>query len=132
MNLESQKAVIHQNQQQLFEFLSDMNNYEQLMPDSTQHFSIHESGQGFMVKIGALPEVGMKLKTKQEHSQIIFESPTSNFDYNLTVNLNALGESKTEVGINFDGTFNPMIEMMAKSPLQNFINTIVQKLESNQ
>jgi len=128
MNVNTEKVRFSKNQQEAFEFLSDMNNYRQLMPDDTKSFEIHESGKGFAVQIGSLPKVGMKLKESTEPSQLVFESPSPNFEYYLTSDIETVDESNSDVKLNFEGKFNMMIEMMAKGPLTNFINTIATKL----
>lgn len=128
MNVSTEKVKFSKNQEEAFEFLSDMNNYRQLMPDDTKSFEIHESGNGFAVQIGSLPKVGMKLKEFTKPSQLIFESPSPNFEYYLKINIEAVDENSSEIQLDFDGKFNMMIEMMAKGPLTNFINTISTKL----
>ena len=105
-----------------------MENYEQLMPDDTKSFEIHESGNGFAVQIGNLPKVGMKLKESTNPSKLVFESPSPNFEYYLTIDIEAFDESNSDVSLNFEGKFNMMIEMMAKAPLTKFIQTISMKL----
>ncbi len=128
MQLESQKKIISKPQQQIFNYLTKYENYKDLMPENTQKFEVHSSGEGFNVQLKGLPKVGMKLKETHEPSQIIFESPNPDFKYELTVNMNPVDENQTEVFIDFDGKFNPMIEMMAKKPLQKFINTLIENL----
>jgi carbon monoxide dehydrogenase subunit G len=128
MNINTEKVRFSKNQQQAFDFLSDMENYRQLMPNDTKSFDIHESGNGFSVQIGALPKVGMRLKEKNPPTQIVFESPSPNFEYYLTINIDPVDDSNSEVGLEFDGRFNMMIEMMAKTPLTNFIETIAAKI----
>lgn len=128
MNVNTNKTRFSKNQEEAFEFLSNMENYRQLMPDDTKSFEIHESGKGFAVQIGSLPKVGMKLKETTAPSQLVFESPSSNFEYYLTINIEAVDEASSDVSLDFEGKFNMMIEMMAKGPLTNFINTISTKL----
>lgn len=128
MNVKTNKTRFSKNQQETFEFLSNMENYRQLMPDDTKSFEVHESGKGFSVQIGSLPKVGMKLKEANEPSQLVFESPSPNFEYYLTIQIDPVDESSSDVSLDFEGKFNMMIEMMAKGPLTNFINTISTKL----
>ncbi|HUH34256.1 MAG TPA: hypothetical protein VL022_00335 [Moheibacter sp.] len=130
MNVNIDKTVFGKNQQEAYAFLSNMENYEVLMPDDTKSFEVHESGQGFSVQIGSLPKVGMKQKETTAPSQIVFESPSPNFEYYLTIDIEAKDEQSSYVSLNFDGKFNMMIEMMAKGPLTNFINTIAEKLKT--
>jgi len=128
MHVKTEKVRFSKNQKDAFEFLSKMENYRRLMPDDTKSFEIHESGNGFSVQIGNLPKVGMKLKDSKPNSQLVFESPSPNFEYYLTIDIEPVDESNSDVSLNFDGKFNMMIEMMAKGPLTNFINTIATKL----
>lgn len=128
MNVNTNKKRFSKNQEETFAFLSNMENYRQLMPDDTKSFEIHESGKGFAVQIGNLPKVGMKLKEAIESSRLVFESPSPNFEYYLTINIDSVDEQSSDVSLDFEGKFNMMIEMMAKGPLTNFINTIATKL----
>lgn len=129
MKVNIDKTRFSKNQQEAYEFLLDMENYRQLMPDETILFEVHESGQGFTVQISkSMPKVGMKIKEITEPSQLVFESPSPNFEYYLTINIDAVDDSNSDISLDFEGKFNMMIEMMAKAPLTNFIKTIANKL----
>lgn len=128
MKVNTNKVRLAKNQQDAYNFLLDMKNYEQLMPEDTKSFEIHESGKGFTVGVGALPKVGMRLKKTIEPSQIIFESPAPAFEYTLTISIDAVDDHSSDVTLDFDGNFNMMIEMMAKKPLTSFIETIGENL----
>lgn len=129
MEVNTNKVRFSKNQQDAYTFLLDMKNYEQLMPEDTKSFEIHESGKGFTVGVGALPKVGMRLKEAIEPSKIIFESPAPAFEYTLTISIDAVDDNSSEISLDFKGNFNMMIEMMAKKPLTSFIETISENLE---
>ena len=128
MKVNTNKVRFSKNQQEAFDFLVNMANYEQLMPADTKSFEIHESGKGFTVGVGALPKVGMRLKETNAPSEIIFESPAPAFDYTLKITVEPVDENSSDVQLDFDGKFNMTIEMMAKGPLTSFINTIAENL----
>ncbi len=128
MKVNTNKVRIAKNQQDAYNFLLDMKNYEQLMPTDTKSFEIHESGKGFTVGVGALPKVGMRLKETQEPAKIVFESPAPAFEYTLTISIEAVDGASSDVTLDFEGNFNMMIEMMAKKPLTSFIETIAENL----
>lgn len=128
MNVNINKTRFSKNQQEAFDFLSDMENYRELMPEDTKSFDVHDSGKGFAVQIGSLPKVGMKLKESNEPNRLVFESPSPNFEYYLTIHIDPVDDESSDVSLDFEGKFNMMIEMMAKGPLTNFINTIAEKL----
>lgn len=128
MNVNINKTRFSKNQQEAFDFLSDMENYRELMPEDTKSFDVHDSGKGFAVQIGSLPKVGMKLKESNEPNRLVFESPSPNFEYYLTIQIDPVDDESSDISLDFEGKFNMMIEMMAKGPLTNFINTIAEKL----
>lgn len=129
MKVNIDKIRFSKNQQETYDFLLNMENYRQLMPDETVLFEVHESGKGFTVQISSgLPKVGMKIKETTEPSQLVFESPNQNFEYYLTIGIDEVNDSCSDVSLDFEGKFNRMIEMMAKTPLTNFIKTIANKL----
>ena len=61
MKLEGRKRNFKQSAQEIFDFLSKLENYKDLMPENSK-FSVHESGKGFSVGLKNLPEIGMKGK----------------------------------------------------------------------
>lgn len=128
MKVNTNKVRFAKKQQEAYKFLLDMKNYEQLMPEDTKSFEVHESGTGFTVGVGALPKVGMRLKESVEPSKIVFESPAPAFEYTLTIDIDAVDENSSDVSLDFEGNFNMMIEMMAKKPLTSFIETISENL----
>lgn len=129
MNFESKKVILNHSQQETFDYLSNLENYEKLMPENAE-FSLHESGEGFFIQLKGLPKVGLKLKESQAPDFILFESPSDNFKYEMKVNVAANGDESSETNIVFDGKFNPMIEMMAKKPLTSLIETIADNLDT--
>lgn len=128
MNFISKKVSINKSQDIAFEHLQQIHNYEALMPDDAE-FILHESGEGFAIQLKGLPKVGLKLKEIKKPDYILFESPSENFVYEMKVNVDSINENESEAYIEFDGKFNPMIEMMAKKPLTSLIETIANKLE---
>src|SRR5690625_3036769 len=112
MKVNIDKTRFSKNQQEAYEFLLDMENYRQLMPDETILFEVHESGQGFTVQISkSMPKVGMKIKETTEPSQLVFESPSPNFEYYLTINIDAFDDSNSKISLDFEVMFNIMLDM---------------------
>lgn len=128
MKFESRKVSFGKNQTELFDYLSQMENYEELMPEGAD-FSLHHKGEGFSFQLKGMPKVGLKLKEKKSPEYIIFESPSDNFNYEMTIFTQPIESNSSQAYIDFKGKFNPMIEMMAKKPLTNFLETLTDNLE---
>ncbi len=122
MNLESKKTVINKSQKEFFEFLTNLNNFKQLMPENTEKFEV--SGDSFLFGLKGMPEIRLVLKEKQEYNKIILGAASSKLSFTLTVIINESTATTCESQLLFEGDFNPMMAMMVKKPLQNFINTL--------
>ena len=126
MNLETPNITIKKSQKELFEFLCDLNNFEQLMPENIQKFEV--DGDSFLFGLKGMPEIRLVLKEKTENSQIVLGAASSKLPFTLTTNLTIISKNSSEVQLLFEGDFNPMMTMMIKSPLQKFINTLSENI----
>tara|TARA_R110001583_G_scaffold123082_1_gene274394 strand:+ start:15562 stop:15951 length:390 start_codon:yes stop_codon:yes gene_type:complete len=124
MNLESKKTIINKSQKDFFEFLTNLNNFEQLMPENTDKFEV--DGDSFIFSLKGMPEIRLVVKEKQEFNKIILGAASSKLSFSLTAIINEVTENSCEVQLLFDGEFNAMMAMMVKSPLQKFIDTLTE------
>ena len=128
MNLKSDSIISQKSQKELFEFLTDLNNFEQLMPENTQKFEV--DGESFIFGLKGMPEIRLVLKERTEYNQIILGAASSKLPFTLTVDIEEIDESMCEATFDFEGSFNPMMAMMIKKPLQKFINTLSENIEN--
>ncbi len=128
MKLESKKSVIHKSQKEFFDFLSNLKNFEQLMPENTDKFEV--DGDSFLFSLKGMPEIRLVLKEKQEFNKIILGAASSKLSFSLVALINEVSENTCESQLLFEGDFNPMMAMMIKSPLQKFIDTLSEKAEN--
>ena len=122
MNLETKKSIINKSQKEFFEFLSDLNNFEKLMPTNTDKFEV--DGESFLFSLKGMPEIRLVIREKQEFDKIVLGAASSKLIFSLTANIKKVSEKSCEVQLLFNGDFNPMMAMMVKSPLQKFIDTL--------
>ena len=127
MNLETPNITIKKSQKELFEFLCDLNNFEQLMPENAQKFEV--DGDSFIFGLKGMPEIRLVLQEKSEYSQIVLGAASSKLPFTLTANINEIDEANAEANLKFEGDFNPMMAMMIKKPLQKFIDTLSENIE---
>ena len=128
MNLTTPAIQVNKSQEDLYHFLSDFNNFEQLMPENTDKFELTENG--FLFALKGMPTIKLKLQEKVPFSKIVLASASEQFPFTLTANIQDTN-GKASTNFEFQGKFNPMISMMVKKPLQKFINTLssnIQKL----
>ena len=129
MQLESLKTSVQKNQEEVFDFLTKMENYEQLMPESNQRFEIL-SPESFLFQLQGMPEIHLELKETNAPEKIIFGSLGGKLPFTLIATIDSVSQEKSEVQLLFQGEFNAMMGMMIKGPIQKFINTLNENMAS--
>lgn len=127
MNITGNRVVVEKSQKETFEFLTDLKNFEQLMPASIQKFEV--DGESFIFGLKGMPEIRLVLKEKTEYSNVTLGAASSKLDFELVANISEIDEDSSEVQLDFNGKFNAMMAMMVKKPLTSFIETLTDNLE---
>jgi carbon monoxide dehydrogenase subunit G len=127
MNINTQKKQVDKSQKEVFTFLSDVKNFESLMPDNIAKFEVL-GDDIFVFGLKGMPEIKLKMKQKNEFNQIVLGAASDKLPFTLTANIESITENSCEVHLVFDGEFNAMMAMMIKTPITNFIETLVSKI----
>jgi len=125
MNLESNKTIINKSQKEFYEFLKNLQNFKQLMPENIEKFEV--DGDSFIFSLKGMPEIRLVVKEQQEFDKIVLGAASSKLSFTLTTEINIVSENTCEAQLLFEGDFNPMMAMMVKKPLQKFIDTLSEK-----
>ena len=123
MNLESPKVTVEKSAQELFDLLSDVRNFEKLMPENIAKFEV-TSDDSFIFGLKGMPEIKLKTKEKVAPNKIVLGSASDKLSFTLTANINAISDQSSEVKLDFEGEFNAMMAMMIKGPISKFIETL--------
>ena len=127
MKLESPKATINKSAQSTFEFLSDVQNFEKLMPDNISKFEVLEEDK-FVFALKGMPEIVLKKKEAIAPNKIVLGAAGGKLDFSLTGHITEIEADKSEVSLVFEGEFNAMMAMMIKGPINKFIETLATNL----
>jgi hypothetical protein len=127
MNLESPKVIVSKSADYIFEALSDVKNFEKLMPGTITKFEVIEAGT-FIFELKGMPEIKLKLKEKTAPNKIIFGAASDKLPFTLIAKIEYISENSSEVKLDFEGEFNPMMAMMIKGPITKFIETLVNNM----
>ncbi|GAA3615923.1 SRPBCC family protein [Flavivirga amylovorans] len=123
MNLESPKINVSKSPQEVFDFLSDVKNFETLMPENISKFEVLESDK-FLFALKGMPEIILKKKEAIAPNKITLGAAGGKLDFSLIANIDGVSETSSEVQLKFSGEFNPMMAMMIKGPISKFIETL--------
>ena len=124
MNLESKKSVVNKSQKEFFEFLTNLENFEKLMPENIDKFLV--DGDSFLFSLKGMPEIRLVIKEKNEFDKVVLSAASSKLNFSLATLIQPVSENSCELQLLFEGDFNPMMAMMVKSPLQKFIDTLAE------
>lgn len=127
MNLESPKVTVQKPAQYIFDALSDVKNFEKLMPDNIAKFEV-TGEESFIFALKGMPEIKLKLKERQAPNKVILGAASDKLPFTLTGNIDAINDNSSTVVLNFDGEFNAMMAMMIKGPITKFIETLANNM----
>ncbi|NNK82956.1 MAG: SRPBCC family protein [Flavobacteriaceae bacterium] len=127
MKLESPKISIDKSSQDVFDFLSDVKNFEKLMPENISKFEVLDEDK-FLFALKGMPEIILKKKEINAPNKIVLGAAGGKIDFSLTGFITETETDKSDVQLAFAGDFNPMMAMMIKGPISKFIETLVSSI----
>lgn len=127
MNLESPKVSVAKSANYLFNELSQVKNFEKLMPENIAKFEVIDENC-FEFGLKGMPEIKLVKKEAIPNSKIVLGAASSKLPFTLTANLTEVSSESSEIQLFFEGEFNPMMAMMIKGPISKFIETLAQNM----
>lgn len=123
MNLESPKISVDKSPEDVFNFLTDIKNFESLMPENISKFEVL-SEDTFVFALKGMPEIILKKKEVIPPNKIVLGAAGGKIDFSLVGHIIEKDNASSEVQLAFSGDFNPMMAMMIKGPISKFIETL--------
>ena len=127
MTLESPKTTVDRSPEDTFNFISDVRNFEQLMPENISKFEVL-SEDTFIFALKGMPEIVLKRKETDSPNKIVFGAAGGKLDFSLISVISEIETNKSEVQLLFQGDFNPMMAMMITGPINKFLETLITNL----
>lgn len=127
MNLESPKVTVEKSSQELFDLLSNVQNFEKLMPDNIAKFEVI-GDDAFIFGLKGMPEIKLKMKEKVAPNKIVLGAASDKLPFTLVANIDSVSDSSSAVKLDFEGEFNAMMAMMIKGPISKFIETLANNM----
>src|SRR5205085_5081513 len=106
--IESDKTPVNKSSKEIFDFLSDFNNFQKLMPEQVTNWQSTTDECTFT--IAGMATLGMKITEKRPNDFIkVTRNGNAPFDFTLECNINEKSPNSTEVQLAFDADLNPML-----------------------
>ncbi|MCW8981637.1 MULTISPECIES: hypothetical protein [Altibacter] len=129
MELKSKKVIVQKSASQLCDFLSDVKNFEQLMPESISKFEVIKE-DAFVFALKGMPEIALEVKEVDAPNKVVLGAMSDKIPFTLIGHINPVTETTSEAELHFEGDFNPMMAMMIKGPISKFLETLSGNLET--
>ena len=123
MEINSSITRVDHSTKQLFSKLCSVETYESLMPEGAAFKKIDDIR--FRFKLGGMPEIGLTICDKQPNESIALTSTSDKISFSLRGQLTKISETQSDVQLHFKGDFNPMMAMMVKKPLTQFMESLI-------
>lgn len=121
MTIIESKVLINKPVHEVFEFLSDLNNHQQLMPENIYNWSSTKDEARFTIQ--NMAKLAIKISSIIENKEII-ATPTEEVPFALELKwiLNDAGDGQTEATHAISADLNMMMKMIVAGPLQKLVD----------
>ena len=126
--IESKHVEVNCSQQEVYEYLTDLNNFKELLPqDRISNWESNNEMCSF--RIQGTVTISIVLKEGEPYGMIHLGSgDKSPFPFTLDVTVKDLGDGRCEAFQVFEADINPFLKMMVEKPLSNLFDYIADRL----
>ena len=125
--IETDKVEINSSAEDIFKFLSDISNLEQLMPEQVANWESTGDECSFTIK--GMGSIGMRIVEKIPISEVKIVSTKGALKFDLNCFIEKVNDDNCNTQLILEADLNPMMKMMVEKPLGNFFNLLVTKLK---
>ena len=129
MTVFESKEEINRPVGEVYAFLADFNNHQQLMPDNVSGWSSTKDEARFSIQ--NMANLALRISNRIENNTIIIV-PAQQVPFNVEIRwvVTALTENTSEAILTLSAELNMMMKMMASGPLKKLVNQQTQQLKS--
>lgn len=126
-HIKSKNIAVNASAARVYDFISDFNNMEKLMPEKVVDWKSTMTTCTFTIQ--GMATLNMKQGQNKSNEQVQMIADGKNpFQYDLNTFISSQGEDASEIYLQLNADLNPMLAMMAKKPLENFVNILAEEL----
>ena len=131
MKIESRIGKSSASAKQIYEFITDFNNFQELLP-ADRVTGWEASGDRCSFHVDPVGRTGLQIIEKEPFSLVKIASVPefSNYQFTIWIQLKESGENDTRAKITIEPQVNMMLLPMIKGPLKSFVDGLIEKLES--
>ena len=129
-NYESRSGSLSCTPKEVFDFVTDIRNFEQFIPDGT--INNWQSGKdACSFSVSMIGTVSLRIEKKEPYDKVIFSGDAlKKNDFLLIMNILENSNNKAEVKVLLEAELNPMLKMMANKPILQFLEMLIREMEN--
>jgi hypothetical protein len=127
---ESRQGKVKCTAEEVFNFVTDIRNFEQFIPQGTiNNWNAEKESCSFSVSM--IGTVTFRLTEKEEYKKVLFTGDAlKKNDFSLTLDISDNDKSLAEVKVLLSADLNPTMKMIATKPIGRFLEMLINEMES--
>lgn len=128
-NFESRPGKLTCTAEEVFNFVTDIRNFEQFIPQGTiNNWQAERESCSFSVSM--LGTVNFRLAEKEMYNKVVFTGDAlKENDFSLVLHISGNGEDRSEVRVSLNADLNPVLKVMAAKPIGQFLESLINEME---
>ena len=129
-NYESRSGSLSCTSKEVFDFVTDIRNFEQFIPAGT--INNWQSGKDTCsFSVSMIGTVSLRIEKKEPYNKVIFNGDAlKKNDFSLVLNILGNANNYAEVKVLLEAELNPMLKMMANKPIIQFLEMLIREMEN--
>jgi len=126
--IESEKVMINNNSEKIFNFIGNFDHFSVLLPDKVINWQ--STGDSCSFEVKGLATLGLRITEKVPFSHIsMMGEGKLPFNFTLETVIHETASEQSEVQLFINSDMSQFIAIMAANPLKEFIDILVNKLK---
>lgn len=129
MEVKSTPQLIHRPAIELYARLTDLKSFGSSLPPQVTHFKVEGDTCSFTIQ--GMADISLHISRK-DPDHITYSSLSQKpFPFHLHFLLSEEDEQTCWLTVVFEGDLNPMLALMARGPLQNFVDIVAERFSNH-
>jgi carbon monoxide dehydrogenase subunit G len=126
---ESRSGKLSCTAEEIFNFVTDIRNFEQFLPKETFK-NWQAEKESACLNVPMLGTVSFRLAEKEMYNKVVYSGDALNKnDFSLVLHISDNKKNPAEVKISINADLNPMLKMMAAKPIGQFMEKLINEME---
>jgi len=128
-HFESRQGKVTCSSEEVFNFVTDIRNFERFVPQGTISNWIADRGS-CSFNVAMIGTVSVRLAEKEKFIKVVYDGDAlKKNDFTLILNIINSGTNNADVKVSLKADLNPMLKMMASKPIAQFLEMLINEME---